>query len=382
MGRPSVGRLRRWRPWRSRPRPMGHHHGSRCTHRHPRQRSRSVPPRHRAQPRPQPLRDRPVPPHRPAQPLRRRHSTGPAGPRHMGRLVGRSRHRPRHRPPHRRSPCRHSPQYQGPRAPPRSFQHRVRHRHPMLHRPGRRPPQLGHSGHPGRHRSQRPGVINLSLGTLVDLDTGEGAGLQAIFNRVTYAATQAGAVLIASAGNDGVNLTSPRYIELPAQSRGVLAVVASTNPACAENLTPVSMVSAPPASPAPSPSPTTPTSARPSMPSPPPAAAIPTPPPPPPIPPSADGSAAPAPMASPTHPTALHPTPHTASAASTSATPLTSRPWEPAPPPRSSPEPPPCSAPLTPPGRQTRSSPPCGRPPHPTSTLPYAPLLNTPAALP
>ena len=84
---------------------------------------------------------------------------------------------------------------------------------------------------------QNAGVINLSLGTLVDLDSGEGAGLQATFDRVTYAANQAGAVLIASAGNDGVNLTSPRYIELPAQSRSVLAVVASTNPACAENLT-------------------------------------------------------------------------------------------------------------------------------------------------
>jgi len=86
--------------------------------------------------------------------------------------------------------------------------------------------------------SQNAGVINLSLGTLVDLDTGEGAGLLATFNRVTYAADQAGAVLIASAGNDGVNLASPRYIELPAQSRSVLAVVAATNPACAENLTP------------------------------------------------------------------------------------------------------------------------------------------------
>ena len=86
--------------------------------------------------------------------------------------------------------------------------------------------------------NQHAGVINLSLGTLVDLDTGEGAGLQAIFDRVTYAANQAGAVLVASAGNNGVNLTPPRYIELPAQARSVLAVVASTNPACAEDLTP------------------------------------------------------------------------------------------------------------------------------------------------
>ncbi|MDR3746494.1 MAG: S8 family serine peptidase [Acidobacteriaceae bacterium] len=85
--------------------------------------------------------------------------------------------------------------------------------------------------------AQHASVISLSLGTLVDLETGEGAGLQATFDRVTYAADQAGAVVIASAGNDGVNLANPRYIELPAQSRSVLAVVASTNPACAENLT-------------------------------------------------------------------------------------------------------------------------------------------------
>lgn len=84
--------------------------------------------------------------------------------------------------------------------------------------------------------AQHADVINLSLGTLVDLNTGEGAGLQALFNRASYAATQAGAVVIASAGNDGVELSNPRYIELPAQSRGVLAVVASTNPACAEDL--------------------------------------------------------------------------------------------------------------------------------------------------
>jgi len=86
--------------------------------------------------------------------------------------------------------------------------------------------------------AQHVDIINLSLGTLVDLDTGEGAGLKAIFDRATYAATQAGAVVIASAGNDGVDLSNPRYIELPAQARGVLAVVASTNPACAENLAP------------------------------------------------------------------------------------------------------------------------------------------------
>ena len=86
--------------------------------------------------------------------------------------------------------------------------------------------------------AQHADVINLSLGMLVDLDTGEGAGLKAVFDRVTYAATEAGAVVIASAGNDGVDLSNPRYIELPAQARGVLAIVASTNPACGEDLSP------------------------------------------------------------------------------------------------------------------------------------------------
>ena len=81
-------------------------------------------------------------------------------------------------------------------------------------------------------------VISLSLGALVDLQSGEGAGIKALFDRVTHAAFASGAVLVASAGNDGLDLSNPRYIEIPAQARDVLAVVASTNPACAENLNP------------------------------------------------------------------------------------------------------------------------------------------------
>jgi subtilisin family serine protease len=88
-------------------------------------------------------------------------------------------------------------------------------------------------------------IVSLSLGTLVDLDTGEGAGLQAALDRVTLAAAQSGAVVIASAGNDGLDLSNPRYVELPAQARGVLAVVASTNPACAEDLAPGATTCAP-----------------------------------------------------------------------------------------------------------------------------------------
>ncbi len=86
--------------------------------------------------------------------------------------------------------------------------------------------------------TNRADVINLSIGALADLSTGDGAGLLASFNRITYAAEQANIVLVASAGNDGFDLSNPRYVELPAQSRSVLAVVASTNPACAENIVP------------------------------------------------------------------------------------------------------------------------------------------------
>ena len=85
--------------------------------------------------------------------------------------------------------------------------------------------------------ANRADIISMSLGTTVDLTTGEGAGLKAAFDRVTYAASQAGIILIAAAGNDGYDLTNPRYIELPAQARDVLAIVASTNPDCAQNPT-------------------------------------------------------------------------------------------------------------------------------------------------
>jgi subtilisin family serine protease len=86
--------------------------------------------------------------------------------------------------------------------------------------------------------TNRADVISLSIGTIADLSTGDGAGLLAAFNQITYAAAQANIVLVASAGNDGFDLSNPRYVELPAQSRGVLAIVASTNPACAQDITP------------------------------------------------------------------------------------------------------------------------------------------------
>jgi lantibiotic leader peptide-processing serine protease len=86
--------------------------------------------------------------------------------------------------------------------------------------------------------TNRADIISLSVGATADLTTSDGASLLAAFNQITYAATQANIVVIASAGNDGFDLSNPRYVELPAQSRGVLAVVASTNPACAQNTTP------------------------------------------------------------------------------------------------------------------------------------------------
>jgi subtilisin family serine protease len=85
--------------------------------------------------------------------------------------------------------------------------------------------------------SQHADVITMSFGVLVDLYTGEGAGLKALFDQVTHAAAMDGVVLVAAAGNDGFNLSNARYMELPAQARDVLPVVASTNPACAQTLT-------------------------------------------------------------------------------------------------------------------------------------------------
>jgi subtilisin family serine protease len=83
--------------------------------------------------------------------------------------------------------------------------------------------------------TNRADIISLSVGATVDLTTGEGAGLKAAFDQITNDAAQAGIVVVASAGNDGLDFSDPRYVELPAQSSGVLAIAASTNPACAQN---------------------------------------------------------------------------------------------------------------------------------------------------
>ncbi len=84
--------------------------------------------------------------------------------------------------------------------------------------------------------AQHADVIVLSMSVTLDLYSGDSAGVKASFDRVTHAATQAGAVLVAAVGNDAFDLSGPRYLSVPAQSRDVLPVVASTNPACVENL--------------------------------------------------------------------------------------------------------------------------------------------------
>lgn len=81
-------------------------------------------------------------------------------------------------------------------------------------------------------------IISMSLGTIIDLSTGDGAGLKAVFDQVTAAAAQAGVVMVAAAGNSATNLSDPRYVEIPAQAQDVLAVVASTNPNCMQNVAP------------------------------------------------------------------------------------------------------------------------------------------------
>ncbi len=84
--------------------------------------------------------------------------------------------------------------------------------------------------------AQHADIVSLSLGTLIDLQSSDGPDARTLFDQVASTAARAGVILIAAAGNDDFDLSDPRYLEIPAQSLGVLAIVASTNPACAENL--------------------------------------------------------------------------------------------------------------------------------------------------
>jgi subtilisin family serine protease len=83
---------------------------------------------------------------------------------------------------------------------------------------------------------QHADIISISAGSLLDSYSGEAEGLIAAINRAVYNATQAGSLVIAAAGNDGESLDDNRYIEMPAQAQDALAVVATTNPQCQQNL--------------------------------------------------------------------------------------------------------------------------------------------------
>jgi len=85
--------------------------------------------------------------------------------------------------------------------------------------------------------AQKADVIVLSMALTLDLYSGDSAGVKASFDRMTHAAAQAGIVLVAAVGNDAFDFSNTRYVSYPAQARDVLAVVATTNPDCAENTT-------------------------------------------------------------------------------------------------------------------------------------------------
>ena len=83
--------------------------------------------------------------------------------------------------------------------------------------------------------AQHADIISVSAGGLVDTYSGEAEGQIAAMNRAVYNATQGGALVIAALGNNGESLDNNRYVEMPAQATDALAVMATTNPACAQN---------------------------------------------------------------------------------------------------------------------------------------------------
>jgi subtilisin family serine protease len=88
---------------------------------------------------------------------------------------------------------------------------------------------------------QHADIISISAGGLLDSYSGESEGLIAAVNRAVYNATQAGSLVIAAAGNDGESLDNNRYVEMPAQAQDALAVIATTNPQCGQNLNPAAV---------------------------------------------------------------------------------------------------------------------------------------------
>jgi subtilisin family serine protease len=79
--------------------------------------------------------------------------------------------------------------------------------------------------------AHRADVISLYIGATADFTTGDGAGLLAVFNQITYAATQANIVLVASAGNDGIDLSDPAMSNSPPNLAAYSSSLPPTPPA-------------------------------------------------------------------------------------------------------------------------------------------------------
>jgi len=82
-------------------------------------------------------------------------------------------------------------------------------------------------------------VISMSLGGYADLTNKGDHAIYVALVRATNYAFSHGSILFAAAGNDGLNLNNIRpFVELPGDLPNVISIVATTNPACVENLTP------------------------------------------------------------------------------------------------------------------------------------------------
>ena len=82
-------------------------------------------------------------------------------------------------------------------------------------------------------------VISMSLGGFFPRTAQGQTRLWSSFNRVANFVNSHGAIVFAAAGNAGLDLGRIRsYVDLPAQASNIIAVMATTNPDCVENLNP------------------------------------------------------------------------------------------------------------------------------------------------
>ena len=192
------------------------------------------PPRHRPQPRPQPLRSRPV---RLSHNLRRRHPARPARPRHMDRLP--CRRRPSATEPDKSSALPRQQPFStlkfSSACPPPS---RAIPAPPTSAKPAR--PAAFSAGSCRASKTPSPTVPTSSRSPSAPPPTSPPVTVPASSPPSTRSPTPPPRRTSSSSPppeTTGFDLSNPRYVELPAQSRGVLAMVASTNPACAQNTT-------------------------------------------------------------------------------------------------------------------------------------------------